>query len=123
MLDGKWDADDGNETGDGGEDVSEGEPDASEEKPDDVPHNAKCARADVFILMEGFTADGLFAEGEEGKLPDDKTRFRPRYTHDAHQCDESKKPPAKPHKHATQDKPQKVSDTSHTSPYLFPISY
>lgn len=118
MLNCKRDADDGDGASNGGGDVTDGEPNACEDKPKNVAQKSPCSCADVFALMQCFTADRLFAERETGKLSDDKARFCPWNADDAYECDESEKPPRKPHENTAEEKPNNVTKQPHM-PTLF----
>ena len=115
MLDGKRDADDGDEAGHRRHEVTEGQPPAGQDEPDDIAQKAQNASADVTFSGEFFPVDGFLAEGKEGELPDHETRTPPRDADDRQKGQRAGQPPSQPHEKAAQDEPENIAESTHCS--------
>ncbi|OIQ74207.1 hypothetical protein GALL_441490 [mine drainage metagenome] len=90
-----------------------GQPGTRKNEPDDVAKQPQTTRADIVLLGQILAANVLFTEGQERKLADDKTGFRPRHANDGDGSQQPGKPPPKPHEAATKNEPQNIANKTH----------
>ena len=95
------------------------QPKARKHEPDEIAQQAQRARAQVIAARDLAAIDRLAPERPQGKLPNNKTRPRPRQANEGDGHDHPRQPPAQRHGQTAQNEPEKIEQEAQHGVFVF----